>query len=826
MALAESYRVKQMKAALMPLSASEFLSMLCRRATRTASLFVVVLCVLDPVIALADDDNVKTDLSQQDLSQQGAAYFEKKIRPLLHKHCYSCHSAKAETVQGGLLLDSRAALHRGGDSGPSVTPGKPEASLLIAAVEYGDDSYQMPPDGKLADREIQELKTWVERGAPFPKSTTATTDAPKRIDLAEGRKFWSFQTAQRQSLPDVADSDWPRSRLDWFVLAGMTGNKLVPSTEAKRATLIRRLTFDLTGLPPSPDEVAQFVADSSPDAYDRLVKRLLDSPRFGERWARPWLDLVRYTDQTASWLKANGEAHLYRDWVVRALNDDMPYDEFIRRQLATDMMASTGPDDLPALGFLGLSPTYWKELKLPSEIIKVIVADEWEERVDVVSRTFLGLTVACARCHDHKFDPIDMEDYYALAGVFASSRLTAKPTIDEALYEPAKKAKVEVERLQKELTALRKKKPVPEDKVKPLAAKIAEMKKTPWYDAPLAHVVQDESMFVVRAGKTPQQGTRLEYKPGPRDLPLFVRGNPNRPGKVIPRRFLAVLSQERATPFQKGSGRLELAESIIHDAGSLAARVIVNRIWADHFGSGLVATPSNFGQLGAKPTHPRLLEDLTADFIANGWSMKWLHREIVMSATYRQSSAVESNRMQVDPDNRYLSRMNRRRLDVESWRDAMLVVGGDFDGAIGGTSVRLDDANNRRRTIYSTIHRRDMSKMLQIHDFPDRTSHSPKRVHTTTPLQGLYLLNSPFVAKRAETLVRRIADESSKDKGSSNVREQIRFAHQLLFARDADESEIELGLAYLGDRASDPSSPEWRQYAHALLGCNEFLFVD
>ncbi len=777
---------------------------------------IAVMCFVSSHLAAACAD----EPGKSQLSAEEVAYFEKKIRPLLHKHCYSCHSAKAEEIQGGLVLDSRQGLLEGGDSGPGVVPGKPSESLLMAALAYDDDNYLMPPDGKLADREIAELTSWVKRGVPFPASPDAATRDDKKIDFVAGRQFWSFRTAKRQSLPSVANPTWARNRLDWFVLAGMQREKLVPSNEADRATLIRRLTFDLIGLPPSPEEVRQFANDSSPKAYEHLVNRLLESPRFGERWARPWLDLVRYTDQTASWLNSTGEAHLYRDWVVQSLNNDLPYDEFIRRQLATDMMDDTGPEDLPALGFLGLSPTYWKELKLPSEIIKVIVADEWEERVDVVSRTFLGLTVACARCHDHKSDPIDMEDYYALAGVFASSRLSEKPLIDEVLYEPAKKAKAEVEQLQKELAKLRKKKPAPEDEIKTIAAKVAELKKTPRYDTPLAHVVKDASLFVVRAGKTAQQGTRLEYKPEPRDLPLFIRGNPNRPGKIVPRRFLAVFSG-KSKAYKNGSGRMELAESITHESSSLAARVIVNRIWAAHFGSGLVSTPSNFGQLGAKPTHPRLLEDLTADFIANGWSLKWLHRELVMSATYRQTSRANSKGMEVDPENHFLSRMSRHRLDVESWRDAMLVAGGDLDGAIGGASIRLDDPNNRRRTIYSTIHRRDMSKMLQIHDFPDPTSHSPQRVPTTTPLQGLYLLNSPFLAKRAGALATRVTREVPGD-----VREQIRHAYDLLFARQASQAEIELGLDYLGEQAHDPSSPEWRQYAHALLGSNEFLFVD
>lgn len=748
-------------------------------------------------------------------------YFEKKIRPLLHKHCYECHSGEAKTIQGGLRLDTSFGIRAGGDSGPVLIPGKPEESLLVAAIQYEDPDYQMPPRGRLADHEIAELISWIKRGAPFPKSAGDSQVARPTIDYTTGRSFWSFQPVQQHDLPNIQHDSWPRERSDWFVLSKMERVGLAPSPEPSREVLLRRLSFDLTGLPPTAEEVQTFLDDTSSNAYDRQVTRLLESPRFGERWARHWLDLVRYTDQTASWLNSTGQAHLYRDWVVKALNEDMPYDEFVRRQLATDMLKSTGPADYPALGLLGLSPTYWKELKLPSEIIKVIVADEWEERVDVVSRTFLGLTVACARCHDHKFDPISSEDYYALAGVFASTRFADKPIIDEATYAPVAAAKKQIVELNSQLAKLEKQKPAPQDQIQQLRQRVTELKQTPHFDTPLANGVTDASLFVERAGKTPQEGTKLVYQNTPRDLHLFIRGNPNRLGPIVPRRFLRVLANEDAAPYRLGSGRLELANSITQDAASLTARVIVNRIWREHFGRGIVETPSNFGKLGTPPSHPHLLDDLAARFIANGWSMKWLHREIVRSATYRQSSAPRADQQQQDPDNRWLSRMNRRRLDVEAWRDAMLYVSGELDETMGGPSLQLESQNNRRRTLYATIHRREMSKTLQIHDFPDPTSHSPQRVPTTTPLQGLYLLNSPFVAARAQALA-----QSLSRAAPGQTAAQIQQAHLRLFARNAEPGEIELGVSFLGEHANDPTSVAWKQYAHALLGCNEFLFVD
>lgn len=760
-------------------------------------------------------------------------FFEKRVRPVLVQRCYGCHANDAKTIRGGLLVDSRDALLIGGDSGPAVVPGKPEESLLIEAVLFHDDAdYQMPPKGKLPQREIEALIQWVKSGAPFP-GKQSSPDRPasvpghkREIDWEAERRFWSFVDVSRKPLPPIHQTDWPRRRIDQFVLAKMEQQKLQPSPRADRATLIRRLSFDLTGLPPTPDEVQAFLADSSPDAMEDLVDRLLASPRFGERWARVWLDLARYTDRTASWLDKIGDAHLYRDWVVRAMNEDVPYDQFIHRQLATDFLPETDASDIPALGFLGLSPNYWKELKLPSEIIKVIVADEWEERVDAVSRTYLGLTVACARCHDHKFDAITMQDYYALAGVFASCRIQGRPTIDESLYKTVQAASRQVAALNKEVAQLKKQQAPDEDKIAELNAQIQSLqRKTPHYGTPLAPAVVEETLFVERKGATAQEGTKLVYKPQPRDLHLFIRGNPNRPGEVVPRRFLAVLNQSPEQTFKTGSGRLELAQAITTDAASLTARVMVNRIWLAHFGRGLVTTPSNFGRSGERPSHPQLLDDLAARFIENGWSLKWLHREIVLSATYLQSSKPRPEQESLDPDNVWLARMNRRRLSIEAWRDAMLCVSGRLNPELGGPSIELADANNDRRTLYGTIHRRDMSTLLMNHDFPDPTSHSPQRVPTTTSLQGLYALNGPFILQQSEALASRLLDRDLRTDD-----QRIQLAYKLLFAREPSAREVELGLQFLGlpDSESEKQTQReiWIQYAHVLLASNEFAYLN
>ncbi len=742
-------------------------------------------------------------------------YFERKIRPLLSQHCYECHCAQSKTVHAGLLLDSAEGIAAGGDSGPLLTAGKPDESLLIETIRY-DGDIQMPPQGAMAEHEIVELTNWVRRGAHFPPSSEASPRGKDGIDFDAGRTFWSFQPVQPQTLPDVQHNRWARTRTDTFVLAAMEQNGLSPSPAADRATLVRRLYFDLLGLPPTPEQVQAFVNDDQRDAYERLVDQLLESPQYGEKWGRWWLDMARYTDRTASWLPQTGQAFRYRDWVVDAFNDDLPYDQFVHRQLATDLMPQTGPADLPALGFISLSPTYWKEPKLPCEIIKTIVADEWEERVDAVSRTFLGLTVACARCHDHKFDPISSEDYYALAGVFASCRHAERPLIDEAQYQPVRVAKAAVAKLEAAIAKAKKEKPLPTKKIAELQAEVDEIKAaTPLYDTPLVNALVEESTYVVRAGKTPQDGTKFEHRAEPRDLPAFIRGNPNRPGNIVPRRFLTVLSDD-PQPYQIGSGRLELAQSITTDAAALAARVIVNRVWLAHFGQGIVATPSNFGRQGERPTHPELLDDLAARFIESGWSIKYLHREILLSATWQQSSADDPQRVEADPSNRWLSRMNRRRLTFEEWRDAMLFACGAQDAKTGGASQDLDAANNHRRTVYATVHRRDMAATLMVHDFPDPTQHSPMRTSTVTALQGLYALNGPLLLQHSKSLAERLEREAAGDH-----QQRIRRAYQLLFSRQPTEHELQLGLSFV-----QPSESRWQPYLHVLLAANEFAFVD
>jgi hypothetical protein len=752
-------------------------------------------------------------------------FFEQKIRPLLVQRCYECHSEQADPLQGGLRLDRSAGVLDGGDSGPAIVPGKPDESLLIEAIGYRSDRLEMPPDGKLPQRELELLTEWVRRGAPMPAGSDAAAVRNSGIDFAAGRQFWSFQPLAPRDLPPVRDGTWPSGRIDSFILAELDQHGLSPSAAAGRRTFLRRLAFDLTGLPPSPDEIDEFAADTDEAANVKRVDRLLASPHYGERWGRYWLDLARYSDKTASWLSSLESAWLYRDWVVRAFNEDLPYDDFVRRQLATDLMPETGPEDTPALGFLGLSPVYWKELMLDKEVIKGTVAEEWEERIDAVGRTFLGLTLACARCHDHKYDPISTEDYYALAGVMAGTRLIDRPIIPAPEAAVVQQARERIAAIQEQIKALESGKAGGADakpQIESLKREIAQIESdTPRFHVPLAHAVDDAALYVLADGPN---ATKLEYKPGePIELNVQIRGNPSNPGPLVPRRFLTVLSDGAPRPFGAGSGRRDLAEAIVTDAAALAARVIVNRVWEHHFGRGLVDTPSDFGAQGSRPTHPELLDDLAARFIAHGWSIKWLHREILASATYGQSSRHDDAKFAADPENRWLWRMPRRRLEIEAWRDAMLLTAGTLDRRVGGPALELKDADNHRRTIYGKVDRYDLNDMLRLYDFPDPLAHSPTRPPTTTALQQLFVLNGPLVEREAAALAERVARECP-----DNVNGQIRLTYRWLYGRDPSEDEQRLGVEFLsgGDGGSQSAVELWRQYAQVLLGSSEFLFVD
>jgi len=1170
-------------------------------------------------------------------------FFEKKIRPVLVKQCYSCHSAKSKILRGGLRLDNRQAVARGGETGPALLPGKPAESLLLQALKY--DGLEMPPNGKLPASVIADFETWIRQGAPDPRNEVIKSRPKKQINYPEALKFWSFVPPQKHAPPKVADESNVKNDIDRFVLKRLEAAGLRAAGPANRPTLIRRATFGLTGLPPTPEDVATFVADDQPGAFARVVDRLLGSEHYGERWARHWLDVARYAEDQAHTFKARRypHGHRYRDWVVRSLNSDMPYDEFIRNQVAADLVGDPQDrhDRLAALGFFAMGPVYYQD---NGEKAKAL-ADEWDDRVDTLTRGLLGITVSCARCHDHKYDPFSMEDYYGLAGIFSSSQYQELPVVSREIVSKKQKAdqavkdkqlaidrhldqqarllrpslvdsipdyvvggwvlhnrrianakdKKLVEKVAKELklsqelikrwekylynvkrgskrphlagwfklikthdpkknlsadkahrqavrkagetiaaavkvqlprrqaladqfgadvafvkNADRAKAPpghiplgnlfddragtslesaIGSDQFKSVATadslgvdrisagwgnvaqispgvsfhfihigsssdKFGQIVNDGWntdggirtrgkrcpanigrteqgigmhanalitfdldeirkagllpadqafrfrvdraglnddmfgsgvssvhtavvlsrphskpevYDAIIAGYVNGRKQKVEEndkqyyfAGELPEplkgdgkyasfnvpvppeakfltlvttgadapsdnpinsdhsvfSGARLEMTPVPKsilakakktngkvagnkatekqdranavllsehlsdsgllaipagdaagllpaepakklaerrkqleslkktaggiqihvahalketggkDLQIYRAGDPTNLGAVAPRSFPAILTAGKRTAFQPtGSGRLELARSLTAPGNPLTARVIVNRVWAGHFGSGLVRTPSNFGSLGERPTHPQLLDWLAVGLVENKWSLKWLHRTILLSATYARAADFDEKNFSIDGDNRLLWRMNRRRLEVEPWRDAMLAVSGNLDLTLGGPSKKLDDTNNRRRTIYGFVSRHKLNELLRLFDFPDPNITSDRRTSTTVPLQQLFVLNSGFMNKQAQALVKRL-EKDVPDGGS----ERIRRTYQLLFARQPTAPEVTIGEEFLKEvgassEKNDKLSP-WLQYALALLGSNEFTYID
>jgi cytochrome c553 len=766
-------------------------------------------------------------------------FFEAKIRPVLAQNCYGCHSSKMKSPMGETVLDTKAGLEK-------AVKGK-----LLAAMRYTDPHVQMPPAGKLPDGVIANFAAWVEAGAKDPRTdATGPTQALRGMPLEEGRRWWAFQPVREHAAPAVRNADWLRRKIDAFLLARMEEKGLAPSAPAHRRTLARRVYIDLLGMRPTYEEVEEFASDPAPDAFARLVEKLLASPHYGERWGRHWLDVARYAEDNPTSEATNPPypyAWRYRDWVIEALNKDVPYDRFVKLQLAADLLPGTEREDLRALGYLGAAPVYHKDQRLSLDVISTFLSDDWDERVDAVSRGLLGLTVACARCHDHKFDPISTKDYYGLAGVFASTMRSERPVFEvpaevEARFqwvqrrlfdlaysrnlltneastvvgaeERVARWKGEIAQLQAEVEQWRGKYPQLvehlerywRDPAKQARQATTARRRPSALNDPFVHTVYDAANYV---DGSDANYTWLHYKAGEaRDLPVFLRGNPATPGEVAPRRFLSVLSRGEER-FGRGSGRLELAEKIFSDGAPLAARVMVNRVWAWHFGRALVGTPSDFGTQGERPTHPELLDDLAARFVANGWSLKWLHREILLSAAWQQEARRRADGDRIDQTNTLLWRMNPRRLEIEAYRDSVLRLAGTLDGKLHGVSEDLDAETNRRRTIYGRVSRGRLNGLLKLYDFPEASQTAPARDLTTTPLQQLFVMNGPFLRGQANVVASAVA-------GTGDSRAQLRALYRRILSRDPSALEMDLGLTYL-------AQGKLEEYAHVLLATNEVL---
>ncbi len=864
-------------------------------------------------------------VSRDNVSAEAGEFFEARVRPILAERCLKCHGPEKQS--SGLRLDSRAAVLKGGDSGPAVVPGKPAESLLIQAVDHQHGDLKMPPKGQLPEPSVAMLRQWVALGAPWTNESATRTAAAGRTkgDGSPAKTHWAFQPVRHPAPPPVHDRNWVDSPIDAFVLARLEAEGIAPSPRADKRTLIRRATIDLWGIPPTAEEIDAFEADSKPAAFERLVDRLLASPRYGERWGRHWLDVARYADTKGYVFTQDRRypyAYTYRDYVVAAFNADLGYDQFILQQIAADQL-SQGADrrTLAAMGFLTVGRRFLLD---QNEII--------DDRIDVVSRGLLGLTVTCARCHDHKFDPIQSDDYYALYGVFASSiepaelPLLAQP--DATTPESADFARKLKERqkarddylikrrdeIQKDLATRFSKylKAAYDLQLEPRSRKLEEraladglnsrrlrgfigvlkrhleatrsagkpavLPESEWESlrkslfgpgGPLALSLETTRTFLDQSQRgrldqlngaieqlranhpgAPSRAMVLNDAPRPYDPHVFIRGNPGRPGKAVPRRFLRVLAGSNPAPFRKGSGRLELAEAIASARNPLTARVFVNRVWQWHFGKGLVSTPSDFGTRSDPPSHPELLDFLASEFMASNWSPKALHRLIMLSSTYEQSSTPRPKEMVRDPENRLLWRFNRQRLDFEAMRDSLLAVSGALDTRIGGHPVQTTQPPmSTRRTLYGFIDRQNLDILYRTFDFAVPDASSPRRFVTTVPQQALFLMNSPFLheqARRLTALIGPQAESRSRDAADTKgeaAAEGVRRLYRRVLGRLPDSDELALATAFIRRESAaaaagfaawrvmqtvkgDPPLAPWEQLAQVLLLTNEFMFVD
>jgi hypothetical protein len=782
---------------------------------------------LEPAILRAAD---LTSPPANPSESDGLDFFETHIRPVLNDHRYDCHSADAKTVRGGLLLDSRAGLLRGGDSGPAVVPGDVENSLIVSALRH--ESFEMPPREKLSEEVAGRFAHWIRSGAPDPRSETESI-LPSRIDPIAARDHWAFQPVTRPSIPAAQDDQWSawiQSPIDAFVARELAAKNWRPAAEADAYTWIRRATFDLIGLPPTTEEIEAFVDDESPDRFARVVDRLLASPHYGERWGRHWLDLVRYADTNgADENHTMPNAWRYRDWVVRSINRDQPLNDFVVHQLAGDLLAE-GADEptrrelLTATGMLVIGPKMLAEQDKEKMRIDII-----DEQIDTVSRTLMGMTIACARCHDHKFDPILADDYYALAGIFASTRTM--------LHENHVSKWMERELPSAKIDALRKEHQSKIDAAaNDLQLRIAQANVAVWAELKLEKLLDKPSEHYPEAAKAaiaaaeeklkalekamPAYETVMAVQEAePIDLPVHIRGNHLRKAdqvteRGVPRRIAEV---SPFTPIDATtSGRLQLARWLTGGDHVLTGRVISNRLWMWHFGKSLVASPSNFGLQCPQPLHADLLDWMTRQLIDQGWSLKQMHRVIMLSSTYRMSSR-DSTYAAEDPENQFMWRQNRRRLEVEPLRDAILAVGDSLDRQVGGPPEGVASA---RRTVYLSINRAALLDLLSTFDYVEPANHIEQRSVTIVPSQALFLLNNPLIHQQADRLAKRLLETESDD-----LARQTRLWMEL-YGRPPTQQQRKLMTAFL-DQLNGHSHPPaiWATLCRTLIAGSLFSYV-
>jgi hypothetical protein len=819
--------------------------------------------------------------------KDGIEFFEKNIRPILAERCYECHSANSKKIKGKLLLDTKEGMLKGGETGPAVVPGDIEKSLLIQAIRYSHEDLQMPPKEPLTKAQVAAFEQWVKMGSPDPRvggaaATVAITQTAPAYDYAKAKQFWSFQPVKEPATPLVRNGAWCLNDVDRFVLAKMESKGLTPVAPADKRALLRRATYDLTGLPPTPQETDDFLQDESPTAFERVVDRLLNSKAYGERWGRHWLDVVRYADTSG----CNSDypvpdLYKYRNWVINAFNADMPYDQFLKEQLAGDLMPHKDVDDrnqkIIATGYLANARRFGSR---NNEFHLTI-----EDTIDNVGKAMLGLSVSCARCHDHKFDPIPNTDYYALYGIFASTKYSfpgteiyrhpkdmvalGPPDDVEKLAEWAGKLaelddKYEIllrekdrllsaEKRAKELAAKGEKAPAPAAAVAADAKKPADKLDKPDKPAdPLRTSDQVKAeMFEIlseqRRLEANQPHVEKAYAVSEgkiADAKIQIKGDPNILGPIIRRGFLTILGAQKLPPEEKGSGRLELANWIADAKNPLTARVMVNRLWQNHFGKGIVQTPDDFGVRGQRPTHPELLDYLAARFVRNGWSVKSIHRLIMLSRAYQLACTDDAKNASIDFANDYLWRFNPRRLSAEEIRDSMLAISNTLDRSMGGPHPFPPEGewkfsqhkpfyavyDTNQRSVYLMQQRIRKQPFLATFDGADTNAPTGLRPLSTTAVQALWMMNDPFVYDQSDKFAVRIGMAVSEE------RRRIDYAYRLALGRAANSEEIETGVAYVRDcaqkmaQAGIPNDSQTRaalaSFARVIFASNEFLFVE
>jgi hypothetical protein len=906
-------------------------------------------------------------------------YFEKNVRPVLVASCQPCHNAK--TKSSGLDLSSSAGFIAGGAGGTLIARDQPESSHILKAIGY-EDSLKMPPMGKLKPEQIESLTNWVKMGAPWPGADMAAAvvpASPKKEFTQEQKGFWAFQPVVAPAVPKVKETGWVRTPVDAFILAKLEEKGLNPAPAAQKTALLRRATFDVTGLPPTEREIQEFLADNSPKAFEKVVDRLLASPRYGERWGRHWLDVARYADSTG-----NDEDHRYpyawryRDYVISVFNNDMPYDQFVREQIAGDLLPPAAGEKINARGMVATGFLALGAKALAQVDKKKMLYDVWDEQVDVTSRAFLGLTMACARCHDHKFDPILTKDYYSMVGMFASTRSFEKPNqgVASLLYRPivpddeykkyqAYQAKIglvnleadelidaeeqqRAEKASKQVAAymmaarmvyangatiadaakdqqldkavvkkwikmlttppekgdttepfLNEWQMAPREKVTevaeayqkryqealaqhyknvakthvdtrkklesgdPVKENINPEGKDNFYNAVFAKngpfalpkkdrekacteitkirvlALRDKAKELKQLGPTEPDMADVVTEDKPVEQKVLLRGDYNSPGEDAPRAVPAILVKAEPAPAEfHGSGRLETANWIANPKNPLTARVMVNRLWMWHFGEGIVGTPDNFGKMGARPTHPELLDYLAAKFVEGGWSVKNIQRMIMLSNVYQMSADAAPKTMAADPENALISRFNRQRLDVEEIRDSMLAIDGTLDETMGGTlqtgfgtdgenssgRLSLNPETVKRRTVYLPLRRSNLPTLLNLYDFGDATTVNGKRALTNVAPQALFMMNSEFVTERAKTVAQGLLEDLSL-----TDRQRLERIFVKVLDRIPEAEEIDAAFTYMTryrEKFQSDSAAAWQSFLHILLTSNEFIYVE